>query len=330
MEDNVMSNTPSVSRVAPGEDAYTARSSIGVDPFVAAADAELLVTSALGMKVLNAIDFPLLIEVSPTAAASSSAEPSLGEADVVDIQPGADRPGEAVVGIPEIDEAFEAVIVRAVNDFRDGTLDPRGLDADERAALEVLAARSAAEANLRVALRTGGQDTEAALRQLIAAPRLEFDVLWVKFEVESRPTLRLATPIELGAMTTRIQAKFEACIRVFGRRICVRPTTPRIRIDNRRALLDLAGAGPVVTATPRFEDVDLVIKISILGFSFTIRIGVTGLVNAQLRKQGPIELLNLSTFEQPVPYSTKRLKIDAFDFVTDPRGLLTAVSTVVR
>ena len=73
---------------------------------------------------------------------------------------------------------------------------------------------------------------------------------------------------------------------------------------------------------PRFKDLDIVITIKVFKWRIKIPIGITSMVNREVRKKGPIELIDLSPFEQEIPYSNKKAKIDRITINGDPKGLL--------
>jgi len=142
--------------------------------------------------------------------------------------------------------------------------------------------------------------------------------------------LRIGNPISLSKMACKVQAKIRACIKVFGNKICVSVTTPKIHLEGRAANLTLSSRGPVTYAQAQFSDLDIVIRIKIWKWHFTIKIGITSLVNKELRKLGPIKLIDLTPLEQAVPFSTKKVTISDLAYSSKDAGLLIGVGMEVK
>lgn len=273
-------------------------------------DASVLIATAAAKKLVDAIDFPLMMQI-PSGRSIGLGEADLGIA-ASDGAPGDDE-------IPEISSGFEAFIGDMAKRAIDGTIDSRAGTAEELAALKVIGQNLEAKGEGGL-YGKGTDDVKKALGVLLTKRSVSFDVQWVKLELD-KPTVQMANPITASKIGCRVQVRVKACIRIFGRKICVTVTSPRIRLEARAATLALSGAGAKVMAQPAFKDLDVVIKIRIWKWTFSIRIGVTGLVNEQLRRQGPILIADLSALEQDIPYSRKRLAIAGFAFGTDPKGL---------
>jgi hypothetical protein len=117
---------------------------------------------------------------------------------------------------------------------------------------------------------------------------------WARASTGSRPSCRKcrrrrwATPQTLSNLRLAVRARARACIRIFGRKICVSATSPWIRFEGRRAALFLDVVGTKIFGRAQLSDLDFVMTIRILGRNINIRIGVTGLVNRQLARQRPL------------------------------------------
>lgn len=293
-------------------------------PIISSADdIELLVDKSMGQKALNAVDFPLEVRFPLNRASLSEETYSLGEADIGDIEflsPGQDI---NLVESSDLSEAFEKAILSTVKSYRDGSLNIKDLESDERKAIELISKAIPSDQPTDIAILQGKDgDVKKALELLITKKRIKFEVLWVRFKVVNRPNLKLSNPIELSGLSTRTKAKAQACVRAFGKWWCAKATTPWIRIDGRYVYLDMSSSGAVVKAMPRFKDPDIVITIKVFKWRIKIPIGITSMVNREVRKKGPIELIDLSPFEQEIPYSNKKAKIDRITINGDPKGLL--------
>jgi hypothetical protein len=151
----------------------------------------------------------------------------------------------------------------------------------------------------------------------------------VKVEV-GKPVLALGNPIVMSKMTFKVQARVKGCIKVLGKKYCATVTSPWVHLEAREGLLELSSAGARISVLPQFRDLDIVVKIRIWKWTIEIRVGVTTLVNKQLRKQGPIQMLDLSAFEQAIPYSTKKVAFESVDFPSDPSGLVVSASMTIK
>lgn len=282
---------------------------------MSASDISLVVSNILGKKVLDAIPFPIEMDISPTLAIAAGGE--LGDASIQAEQEDTQYPE-----VYALSAEFEKHILYVAEQAKNGTIDVSKEPPDEVAAVNVLAKRIFDGAQNIQKLYAAAEDDElrAALSKIIISSALKVSIQWIRLELE-KPQLTLANPIVLGNMVAKVQAQIRACLKVLGKEVCVTVTSPKVRIEGRQALLSLFGQGPKIFASPRLSDIDIVIKIKILKWSFKIRIGVTDLANKQLQKQGPILLMDLSTFEQKIPYSSKQLRVAGFDFSGGADGL---------
>jgi hypothetical protein len=283
-------------------------------------DASVLIATTAAKKLVDAIDFPLQLQIPPGRSSAG-----LGEAELTITA------GDGPLGddeMPEISGPFEAFIGDMAKRAMDGTLDARTGNAEQLAALKVIG-KTLAQKGEGALYAKGADEVKKALGVLITKASVSFEVQWVKVQMD-RPTVLMANPITASKIGVYVQARVKACIRIFGRRVCVTVTSPRIRLEARAATLSLSGAGPRVMAQPAFKDLDIVIRIRIWKWTFSIRIGITGLVNEQLRRQGPILVADLAALEQDIPYSRKKLVIASFAFATDPKGLLIDASMKVQ
>jgi hypothetical protein len=284
-------------------------------------DVTVTVTSPLAQLVLDAIDFPVLLQVP------SSKIDGLGEPTIQVNSSDSHRPEDEV---PELSDAFERAILEMAKRARDGAIDESAGSKDELKALQTLASVIGDKDNQDAPIYESTTDEiKEALSVIVTAKSVSVDVEWVKIEVE-KPHIKLGNPIVLSDISVRVQARIKACISIFGKKYCIHVTTPRVHLEARNAFLQLLAQGPIVSALPHFEDLDIVISIKIWKWTFTIRIGITGIVNNQLKKQGPIALIDLSAFEQGIPFSSKKLKISDLRFPALPKDLEAAISMAIE
>lgn len=282
-------------------------------------DVSVLIATSLARKVVDAIPFPVLIRIPSTLM--KDGEEQLGEAELEFIKAGSERE-EDVPELSEINEAFAVGITEMVQRVRDGTVDESSADPEQLKALKALASVLDANPDKGAFYKADPGEIDRALSELVSKKWVSVEVEWVKVEID-KPAVTLSNPILLTGMVFHVQARVKACIKVLGKKYCATVTSPRIRLEARQGRLELGSIGAKVTALPQFKDLDIVLKIKIWKWTIKVSIGITTLVNKQLKKQGPIQLLDLSAFEQNIPYSTKRVSFDSLDFPADPKGLVT-------
>ena len=288
-------------------------------------DIDVVVADVLAQKVLDAVDFPISIKIP--SQKTEAEDMALGESEVVVTSV---EPKAAVVDIPELSAALENAILDVAKQVRDGSIDLKDEDPEKIKALKLIAATIPGPGKEETdIIINASEEVGKAIGILLDKTAVSVDVLWVKVEV-SKPKLKLGNPIVLSGMACKVQAKIQACIRVLGKRFCIKVTTPQIQLEARELALTLTNVGPVTYALPKFTDLDIVIKIKIFKWYFTIRIGITSVVNEQLRKEGPIKLLDLSYLEQTVPYSLKNIKVKNTEYVGSGSGLVIGVEMDVN
>jgi hypothetical protein len=281
-------------------------------------DVSVLVATSLARRVMDAIPFPILVRI-PSPRTEEEGSDELGEAELVFTNVGGERE-EDLPELSEVNETFAFGINEMVQRVREGTIDESSADPAQLKALKTLARVLDANPDKSAYYSADPAEIDGALSELVSRRWVSADVEWVKVEID-KPNLTLSNPILLTGMTFHVQARVKACIKILGKKFCATVTSPRIRLEAREGRLELGSSSAKVTALPQFKDLDIVLKIRIWKWTVKVKVGITSLVNKQLKKQGPIQLLDLSAFEQPIPYSSKRVSFDSFEFPADPKGL---------
>jgi hypothetical protein len=214
-------------------------------------------------------------------------------------------------GAPDEDGGFEADLEPLLDATIDAYLDSRAgaplLDLEEDQEAAALIAPYAGEA------APGGSNPVAAIKLRMAQDsafparlesflkaRLGAGIDWIEAELSQMPSSAMGNPIRLSNLRIAVRARAKACIRIFGREVCVSATSPWIRFEGRQAALFLDVEGTKILGRARVADLDFVMTIRIFGREIKIRIGVTGLVNRQLEKQRPL-LADFGTVRINVP-----------------------------
>lgn len=291
----------------------------------------VLVLDQVATDILGAVEFPLEFNIpgQSLGAAVSNDVPVFDEADILAVSYNqSPQPDDPLIG--EFGELFEELITQALERDERGVLDRTTLSSDE---LELLALLPATGADGRVDLsnRTAEEQTklEKALTGVVTRGLVDFAILWAQFRVVSRPTAELGNPVRLTGLSTRSRAKAEACIKIFGRRLCARATSPWVRVDGEEIALRFLASGSKVGVKPTFKNLDFVITIRIFGKTFTIKIGFTTLVNRYFDRLPPAEVADLSAFEQSIPFSNKSTRIKTVIVADDPLGVRIVAETEV-
>lgn len=275
-------------------------------------DARVMLATAAARKLVDAINFPLLIQIPAARAAG------LGQADI-EVASGDASAQSDDNEVPEISQEFEQFIATMAQRAVDGTLDGRAGTSEQLAALKTIGGYLGGNKE-RALYGPEADEVKAALAVLVTRMSISVEVQWVKVELD-RPTVTMANPIVANQFACRVQARVRACLKLYGKKVCVSVTSPRIRLEARAATFALSAAGARVLGQPSFNDLDIVIKIRIWKWTYSIRIGVTSLVNEQLRKQGPIQIADLGPLEQGIPYSGRKLAISSLSFADVTEGL---------
>jgi hypothetical protein len=271
----------------------------------------LLVTNELAQQTLDAISFPIRITV-PDQTAETEGN-GLGEADVEiaedtggDTYSGLYRPATESEG--DIDKT--AILLRngqtAADDEDIELFNAYRVDSDHPPSTEY---KNQKFGKLKKALLT-------PFKKLIT-----IELVWVKMAV-AKPGFVLGDPILIKDMVVRIQIKFRACGKIFGKKFTKTFTTELITLEARQLTLVLQTSGAKVKILPSFTDLDVVLNFSMFGFAFTSHPEITSIINKQLHKRGPLEIMDLSSFEKDIPFSRNRLGVSSIAFVPDPKGLI--------
>jgi hypothetical protein len=175
------------------------------------------------------------------------------------------------------------------------------------------------------------QKTSGKLKKTLLNPfkkLITTELIWVKIELD-KPGFVLGDPIVIKDMVVRVQVRFRACGKIFGKRLTKTFTTELIRLEARQLALALRTSGAKVEGLPSFTDVDVVLNFSLFGFAFTSQPEITSIINTQLHKRGPLEILDLSSFEKEIPFSRSKLGVSSIAFASDPKGLIINMAMTV-
>ncbi|PJI93209.1 hypothetical protein BC777_2080 [Yoonia maricola] len=290
------------------------------------------VNDQVAIDILGAIEFPLEFNIpGDRKSLQLEGQIPIGEAEIISVERIVDGEAEDQSEIHEIGELFEQAILGALSELERGLLNTDEISGSELALISKIANLQQDGALTLKAANAGTLDEIGeALSAVVNKKFFEFSVLWAQLRIVDRPKVDLGNPIRVLDLSTRSRAKAEGCIKVFGKRYCARVTSPWIRVDGQEAALNLITSGTVVSARPRFKNLDFVITIKILRWRFKIKIGLTTLVNRYFDRLPPAEIADLSAFEQPIPFSSSQTKLKGISISTVEGGLrLTAETEVV-
>lgn len=278
----------------------------------------LLVTKELAQQTLDAISFPVRLTIPDRA--TEAEDYSLGQAG---ISIAADRENslytrsEQSVSEDEIEADRTAILLRngqtEVEDEDIELFNAYKVHSSDSASREVKAGKFS---RLKKRLLT-------PLRRLVTV-----ELAWIKIEIDE-PAFILGDPIVIKDMVIRVQVRFRACAKLFGKKFIKNFTTDPITLEARQLTLALRSSGARVEGLPSFSDVDVALHFSMLGFSFTSQPDITSIVNRQLHKRGPLEILDLSSFEKKIPFSRSSLRVSSVAFASDPKGLIINMTTSI-
>lgn len=270
----------------------------------------LLVTAELAQETLDAILFPIKLSIPESI---ESEDYILGEAEVEIVETlRTDRDYES----SESASDFKGYINENAVLLRDGLTHVDDEDVEIFNAYKVDVPDSSSVESKSTIL---GRLKKALL--LPIKKTISIELVWVKMEID-KPGFTLGDPILIEDMVVRIQVKFRAGMKISGKGLLKTFTTELITLQARQLKLVLQTKGAKVNVLPSFTDVDVVLKFSMLGLTFTTKPGITSIINKQLHKQGPMEIMDLSSFEKQIPFSRSKLGVDSVAFAQDPKGLI--------
>lgn len=123
-----------------------------------------------------------------------------------------------------------------------------------------------------------------------------FTLIWSEVRLDKLPTVVMSNPVRLNKVVMHARVRIEACIKL-DRWRCADITSPWVRFEAKGIDLEFSAKDLVVFGQPSVRGLDFVIKISLFGYTFNIDIGITGMVNKELKKKGPQEIVDLTGFE---------------------------------
>lgn len=256
-------------------------------------DLQLVVDSSFGQKFIDAVEFPLQIDFETTT--EPDLESYLGEAEVIDDSPSPSTPIQQSEAVDDLEEVIQEVVI-----------EPLRHHDDEAAGVE----------------KEWLNDAETQPEQTAEKKRTKVEILSLSLTVPSAPTLRVGNPIRLADITVKVCARVNVGVRVLGKWRCTKASTPWVTLSGRNATLQLSSQGPVIYGTPVFEDIDMMVTLKVLKWKIKCKLGITRIVNKELSKRGPIELIDLSTLEPSIPYSKSKPRIDSISFSGGSEGLI--------
>lgn len=271
----------------------------------------LLVTNELAQQTLDAISFPVRLTIPDQATGLE--DYSLGEAGIdIAEATGSDRYSGRDQSTSEAEsEADKTAIL-----LRNGQTEVDDED------IELFNAYKVDSNHPQSAEYRPGKFSK--LKKTLLAPLkklITIELAWIRIEID-KPGFILGDPIVIKDMVVRVQVRFRACGKFFGKRLIKTFTSDFIKLEARQLTLALRSSGAKVEGLPSFSDVDVALHFSMLGFAFTSQPQITSIVNKQLHKRGPLEILDLSSFEKEIPYSRSSLGISSVAFASDPKGLI--------
>ncbi len=270
----------------------------------------LLITNEFAQKTLDSIPFPIRFSIPEF---THSDDFSLGEAGIEMVgEPGTRRSYKATEAASDSDDDINKTAVL----LRNGATEADDEDIEIFNAYKVEVENTSQP---QIKPRLFGRMKKALLvpfKKIISV-----ELVWIKMEVD-KPGFMLGDPIQINDMVVRIQVRFKACSKMFGKKLVKTFTTEQINLEARQLQLDLQTVGAKVKVLPSFTDVDVALSFSMLGLTFSSQPGITSIVNRQLHKRGAIEILDLSSFEKDIPFGGGRVGVGSIEFVPDPKGLV--------
>ncbi len=271
------------------------------------------ITAGLGDSIINGLldqlSYPFTVQLPSSRAgaategefaATHSWSPDDGRADAVE--------DEADIG--------GAILAGAIQGFLEAEAGGVAPDPSDRELYDLIAARvgtsrGSTEDMVVAALEADRAAFAPALANALARVA-SLDIRWVKVTVMNRPSGALGNPIRIGNLRLKVQAKVRVCVRVFGRNYCTDITSPNVEFQAQEVRVALQMRGLQIWAVPSIKNIDLVIRVRILGVSFTFTIGVTGVVNGLLKDKS-VMVFDAGVLRFPLPSLNRAFAVTAVD-----------------
>jgi hypothetical protein len=229
------------------------------------------------------------------------------------IDPGEDRVAESRWGpdaqdATDEDEAFgEGLLDEALQgylEFRDGASREDPADDEIYRIIEEAVGNPpkppATVAEVRAILSASRGDFVQKFVAALQTAKRGVEIDWIKIIVVKEPGAELGNPIRIKNLTLKVQARARLCVRLFGKDRCINATTPKVEFQAHEVRVALDKRGEQIWAVPSVKDLDLVIRVRILGIKFTFTIGVTKVTNRFLRSKSTM-IFDAQTLAFPLP-----------------------------
>lgn len=270
------------------------------------------ITAGLGDIIINGLldqlSYPFKVQL-PSGGAGAPLE---GEFAAEHAWAPDDGSADAVEDEADIGGAILAAAVQGYLDAEEGGAP----DPSDRELYDLIASRmgpslAATEDSVMAALEADSAAFAPALAESLARIA-SVSIRWVKVTVVRRPSAALGNPIRIGNLNLKVQAKVRVCVRIFGRNVCTDVTSPNVEFQAQEVRVDLQTSGLQIWAVPSIKNIDLVIRVRILGVRFTFTIGVTGVVNGLLRDKS-VMVFDAAALRFPLPTLGRAFAVTAVD-----------------
>jgi hypothetical protein len=295
-----------------------------------AEDLELLLEKNVADKYLSEISYPHI----ETIDTSRSLRESGVEADIkiAEIGPGIPDLAE----LPELGANIEEQLAALLLD-RDSQIYIASLGLPTKTFVDALVEKKAVAAaiasgeseKVRESIRQEISADKALEQKMLTAMRdwIRVDVDWVKVRIDTKPQSVVSSPIVLSNLSLGLKARLRGCVKISSW-FCTRfQEIGFIHLQAAKLTIAMLPRPPALFGQPSFNNLDIVWSFKLLGKTYTIRVGITTLVNRQL---GPFQLVDLSDFEVGIVGTNKKLKVEKIDTEAAADGLKVKVRLMVQ
>lgn len=270
------------------------------------------ITAGLGDSIINGLLDQLSYPFTVQLPSSRGGTPLEGDFPAEQVWSPDDSRADAAEDDGDIGGAILAAAVQGYLEAdANGAPDPEDRELYDLIASRMGASRASTAEAVMAALEADSAGFAPALAASLARVA-SVSIRWVKVTVVQRPSASLGNPIRIGNLRLKVQAKARVCVRIFGRNACTDVTTPNVEFQAREVRVDLQTRGLQIWAVPSIKDIDLVIRVRILGVSFTFTIGVTGVVNRLLRDQSAM-VFDATALRFPLPTLGRAFAVTAVE-----------------
>ena len=143
--------------------------------------------------------------------------------------------------------------------------------------------------------------------------RYDIEIHSIEIRLQDKPQISISNPISIHNLTLEVKTHFTASIVAFGKRYSTQRHTPWIRFQDCAASINLVADKSVLYASLELQDIDLLAKVKIFKWQYNCQLGITKIVNKQLKKRNSVQIMDFAHFQRALTPNATPLLIEAIE-----------------